>query len=120
MHAAPLLALLASFLHTTSASPIYYPPSQYPLDTPDVSPALQSKLELAFKGPLYDYPTSFTQGIIPVRASGLCLPVIKVLILMNLALAIRKASIHTMTIGDQFRSIPPFPSEQYPRKRMSG
>lgn len=35
--------------------------------SPDVSPALQKMLDQAHQGPLYDYPTSFTQGIIPVR-----------------------------------------------------
>lgn len=69
MHTSPLRALLASvFLRTTATAPVYYPPNQYPLDGPDISPALQSKLDLAFQGPLYDYPTSFTQGIIPVCA----------------------------------------------------
>ncbi len=34
---------------------------------PDVSPNLQEVLNKAHQGPLYTYPTSFTQGIIPVR-----------------------------------------------------
>lgn len=33
---------------------------------PDVSAALQKILDQAHQGPLYDYPTSFTQGILPV------------------------------------------------------
>ena len=36
---------------------------------PDVSPSLQEVLNKAHQGPLYTYPTSFTQGIIPVRRS---------------------------------------------------
>ncbi|CZR50747.1 uncharacterized protein PAC_00621 [Phialocephala subalpina] len=32
---------------------------------PDVNPSLQSILNKAHQGPLYDYPTSLTQGIIP-------------------------------------------------------
>lgn len=35
---------------------------------PDVSVALQKILNQAHQGPLYVYPTSLTQGIIPVRA----------------------------------------------------
>jgi hypothetical protein len=34
--------------------------------SPDVSAALQKILDQAHQGPLYDYPTSFTQGILPV------------------------------------------------------
>lgn len=34
--------------------------------SPDVSPSLQDILDKAHKGPLYTYPTSLTQGIIPV------------------------------------------------------
>merc|ERR1712093_708535 len=33
--------------------------------SPDVSPSLQDILDKAHKGPLYTYPTSLTQGIIP-------------------------------------------------------
>lgn len=33
---------------------------------PDVSTSLQQILDQAHKGPLYTYPTSLTQGIIPV------------------------------------------------------
>ena len=33
--------------------------------TPDVSLSLQSILSLAHQAPLYDYPTSLTQGIVP-------------------------------------------------------
>lgn len=33
--------------------------------SPDVSPALQKILNQAHQGPLYTYPTSLTQGIIP-------------------------------------------------------
>lgn len=32
---------------------------------PDVSPSLQSVLDRAHQAPLYTYPTSFTQGIVP-------------------------------------------------------
>lgn len=32
---------------------------------PDVSTALQQILNQAYQGPLYTYPTSLTQGIIP-------------------------------------------------------
>lgn len=32
----------------------------------DVSKGLQDVLDKAHQGPLYDYPTSFTQGIVPV------------------------------------------------------
>jgi hypothetical protein len=35
----------------------------------DVSPSLQEVLNKAHQAPLYTYPTSFTQGIIPVRSS---------------------------------------------------
>jgi hypothetical protein len=37
---------------------------------PDVSNRLQDILDKAHTGPLYDYPTSFTQGIIPVSFSA--------------------------------------------------
>lgn len=40
---------------------------------PDVNPALQQILNQAHQGPLYDYPTSFTQGIVPVSFSRLSL-----------------------------------------------
>lgn len=33
----------------------------------DVNPSLQDILSKAHQGPLYNYPTSLTQGIIPVR-----------------------------------------------------
>jgi hypothetical protein len=33
---------------------------------PDLSPGLQHILKQAHKGPLYTYPTSLTQGIVPV------------------------------------------------------
>jgi hypothetical protein len=33
---------------------------------PDVPPSLQAILNKAHQAPLYTYPTSFTQGIIPV------------------------------------------------------
>lgn len=33
---------------------------------PDVSPSLQAILNKAHQGPLYTYPTSLTQGIVPV------------------------------------------------------
>ena len=33
--------------------------------SPDVSPALQNVLDQAHQAPLYTYPTSFTQGIVP-------------------------------------------------------
>ncbi len=33
---------------------------------PDVSPGLQEILDRAHQGPLYSYPTSLTQGIVPV------------------------------------------------------
>jgi hypothetical protein len=36
---------------------------------PDVSTSLQKILDQAHKGPLYTYPTSLTQGIIPVTRS---------------------------------------------------
>lgn len=36
---------------------------------PDVNPRLQKILNLAHQGPLFDYPTSLTQGIIPVSFS---------------------------------------------------
>ncbi len=39
--------------------------------SPDVSPSLQDILDKAHKGPLYTYPTSLTQGILPV-CSSLC------------------------------------------------
>ena len=34
---------------------------------PDVSNSLQDILNKAHQGPLYTYPTSLTQGIVPVR-----------------------------------------------------
>jgi hypothetical protein len=39
--------------------------------SPDVSAALQKILDQAHQGPLYDYPTSFTQGILPVSGFSL-------------------------------------------------
>lgn len=33
---------------------------------PNLSPGLQDILKQAHKGPLYTYPTSLTQGIVPV------------------------------------------------------
>jgi hypothetical protein len=33
---------------------------------PDLSPSLQDILNKAHQGPLYTYPTSLTQGIVPV------------------------------------------------------
>jgi hypothetical protein len=38
---------------------------------PDVSTSLQDILNKAHQGPLYTYPTSLTQGIVPVRC---CFP----------------------------------------------
>ena len=40
--------------------------------TPDVSNALQSILNKAHQG-IYDYPTSLTQGIVPVRRTARCI-----------------------------------------------
>ena len=37
---------------------------------PDVSKGLQDVLNKAHQGPLYDYPTSFTQGIVPVSLNA--------------------------------------------------
>jgi len=38
-------------------------------DSLDVSKGLQEILKKAHQGPLYDYPTSLTQGIVPVSYS---------------------------------------------------
>lgn len=40
------------------------------LERPDVSTGLQEILNKAHQGPLYDYPTSLTQGIVPVSFVG--------------------------------------------------
>jgi hypothetical protein len=36
---------------------------------PDVGQTLQDILDMAFKAPLYTYPTSLTQGILPVSST---------------------------------------------------
>lgn len=57
------MAFLSSVL-LLSAGVVGTLASSYP--APDVSLSLQDILNKAHQGPLYSYPTSLTQGIVPV------------------------------------------------------
>lgn len=53
------LLLAGAFMGTLASQNPYY-------DGPDVSQSLQDILNKGHSGPLYTYPTSLTQGIVPV------------------------------------------------------
>ncbi len=52
-------------MHTSYASTVFTLAASVSALNPNVSPALQKVLNQAYQPPLYTYPTSLTQGIIP-------------------------------------------------------